>query len=428
MDNMQLAGLLIVIFMVLLALRVPVGISMALASIVGFLAVGFNLSTVGGTLYTAVASTSLITIPGYILAGAIMANGGISRYLLDCLRSWLGHVPGGMAIIAVLSCGLFAAITGSSSATIAAIGGLMIPAMVDSNYDKPFSMGLIASSGSLGILIPPSIPLVLYATVAGCSVSKLFAAGMLPGFLVMGMFIVYIVIYSLLKKRGTLPREGWGARLRKTVKALPALLLPVFILGSIYKGVMTPTEAAAFACVYALLVSWLVYREYSFKKFVAATKEAAKSTATIMLIVTACSMFSLFLTTTRIPHRILEIVAQTNMSAIQLVIICNLIILVMGCFMDGVSIMLVAAPLMVPIVSSLGYDLIQFGVVMTMGIQVGQLTPPVGMNLFMVAGMEKEPIVAVIRGSLAFLAMLVVSWIMVSILPQITMFATAVFS
>ena len=424
---MQIVLVLLAIFVVLLMLRVPVAVSMGLASLIGFLMIGYNLTTVGSTLYTAVASTSMITIPGYILAGSIMANGGISKYLLEALRAWIGHIPGGIAIATVLACALFAAITGSSSATIAAVGGLMIPAMVESNYRHSFSMGLVASAGSLGILIPPSIPMILYTTIASVSVSKLFAAGMLPGFIVVIFYSVFIVIYSIIykQKAGTVDKTD---RLKKTIRAIPALLLPVAILGSIYSGIMTATEASAFACVYALLVSAFVYREYSWKKFSEAVMDAAKSTATIMWIVTACSMFSMFLTATRVPHQILELVSASHLSPLALVMICNLILLFLGCFMDGVSIMLIAAPLMVPIVSGLGYDLIQFGIVMTIGIQVGQLTPPVGMNLFMVSGMEKAPVSEVIKGSIPFLLMLIGVWMMVTIFPGITSVATQLFA
>lgn len=424
---MEQVFILLGIFILLMLLRVPIAVSMGLSSLVGFILIGYNLTTVGSTLYTAVASTSMITIPGYIFAGSIMANGGISKNLLDALKAWIGKVPGGIAIVTVLACALFAAITGSASATIAAVGGLMIPAMNESNYKTSFSTGLVASAGSLGILIPPSIPMILYTTIAGVSVSKLFAAGMLPGLIVVAAFIVYIVFFSI--KNGQRGGEVEKSdRWKKTLRALPAILLPVAILGSIYSGIMTATEAAAFACVYSVAVSALVYREYSWKKFIEAIKDASKSTATILWIVTACSMFSQFLTVTRVPHKILETVTASTLSANGLVFICCLILIFLGCFMDGVSIMLIAAPLMVPVVSGLGYDLIQFGIVMTMGIQVGQLTPPVGINLFQVSGMTKEPVASVIKGAFPFLLILAAAWMLIAFVPSITTIATNLFA
>ena len=392
---MENVWILLAIFVVLMMMHVPIAVAMGLSSLIGFMMIGYNLTTVGSLLYTAVASTSMITIPGYIFAGAIMAKGGISRHLLNALNAWIGHVPGGVAIATVLACAMFAAITGSASATIAAVGGLMIPAMIDSNYQKSFSMGLVASAGSLGIVV--------------------------------GVFSIYIVIFSIIhKQRGgeTEHTDRW----KKTLKALPAILLPVAILGSIYSGIMTATEASAFACVYAVLVSTLIYREYTWGQFIETIKEATKSTATILWIVTACSMFSMFLTATRVPHQILEIVAASNFSAIQMVVICALILIFLGCFMDGVSIMLIAAPLMVPVVGGLGYDLIQFGIVMTIGIQVGQLTPPVGINLFQVAGMQKESVASVIRGAVPFLLLLMAVWVLVIFCPGLTAVATTLFT
>lgn len=424
---MEQVFILLAIFVILMLLRVPIAVSMGLSSLIGFMLIGYNLTTVGSTLYTAVASTSMITIPGYIFAGSIMANGGISKNLLDALKAWIGRIPGGIAIVTVLACALFAAITGSASATIAAVGGLMIPAMNESNYKTSFSTGLVASAGSLGILIPPSIPMILYTTIAGVSVSKLFAAGMLPGVIVVAGFVVYIVLFSI-KNKQTGENVAKNGRWRKTLKALPAIFLPVAILGSIYSGIMTATEAAAFACVYAVLVSALIYREYSWKKFIEAIKEASKSTAMILWIVTACTMFSQFLTVTRVPHKILEAVASSNLSAKGLVFICCLILIFLGCFMDGVSIMLIAAPLMVPVVAGLGYDLIQFGIVMTMGIQVGQLTPPVGINLFQVSGMTKEPVASVIKGAIPFLLILAAIWMLIVFVPEITLVATRLFA
>jgi len=417
---MEIALLLLVIFVFLLVLKVPIASAMGIASLCGFLMVGYNIETVGGIAYSAVSGSSILCIPGYIFAGAIMARGGIADNLIACLRAWLGHLPGGMALIAILGCAFFAAITGSSSATIAAIGALMIPAMINADYDENFSMGLIASAGSLGILIPPSIPMVLYATIAEQSVGQLFSAGMIPGLFVCLVYFVYSVLYCRTRKQGKLPRVPLKDRWSITFKAIPALFLPVSILGGIYAGIMTPNEAAAFACIYALLISFLVYRTMTFKDLMDSLVEGVKSTSAIMLIVVSCTMFSQFLTYQRIPHQILEAVQRTSLSPTGLVIICALVIIVLGCFMDGVSIMLIAAPLMAPVVQSMGYNMIQFGIVMVIGIQVGQLTPPVGLNLFIVSGMMNKPVVDVIRGSWRPLLLLLACWLLVIVFPPLS--------
>lgn len=419
---MNMALVLLLIFIVLLFLKVPIAAAMGIASVCGFLMIDFNLDTIGGIAYTIASSPGTLCIPGYIFAGAIMARGGISDNLIKALRAWIGHLPGGMAFITILGCAFFAAITGSSSATIAAIGGLMIPALINSNYEDKFSYGLVASAGSLGILIPPSIPMVLYATIAEQSVGKLFAAGMLPGALLVTIYAVYSYIYVKRSKSGNLPRIPLSERWRVTLKALPALFLPVAILGSIYGGIMTPNEAAAFACIYALIVSFFVYKGMNFNDLLNSLVEGTKNTAGMFFIMVSCAMFSQFLTTERVPHQILELVARTNLSSVAVVLFCAGIIVVLGCFMDGTSIMLIAGPLMAPVVQSLGYDMIQFGIVMVIGIQVGQLTPPVGLNLFMVSSLTNAPVVDVLQGSWRPLILLLLFGGLIIFFPPLSTF------
>ena len=408
-----------VIFFLLIALRVPVGISMGIASMCGFVTIGFNLTTVAGVVYSSVSSASMMCIPGYILAGALMSRGGIARALVDVMEAWIGHLHGGMAIAAVVACGFFAAITGSSAATIAAIGTLMIPAMVDAGYEKDFSMGLIAGSGSLGILIPPSITMVLYAVAAEVSVAKLFSAGMLPGVIVVVLYSVYSVFYSRHVKRSMSPKKSFRERLIITAKAIPALLLPVIILGSIYGGIMTATEASALACVYAILASVLFYHGFTVKTFIDCVIDSLKSTANIFIIMVGCAMFALLLSTERIPKKLLEIVMSANMPPMLVVVMCTIVVLILGCFLDGNSIVLITAPLVAPIISAIGYDLVAFGIVLTVGIQVGMMTPPVGLNLFMVASMENEPVGKVLKGNLPFLIIMLVFLFVLIFIPDI---------
>jgi C4-dicarboxylate transporter DctM subunit len=401
-------------------MKVPIGASMGIASIIGFILIGFNLATVGSVVYTAVSSQSLMCIPGYILAGAIMSQGGIADALVKFMRAWIGHLPGGLAIVTVVACAFFAAITGSSAATIAAVGGLMIPAMLDANYDKEHAMGCVAGAGSLGILIPPSIPMVLYATISGVSVAKLFASGMTPGILVVLLYAVYCTMFAKKRNQGLLPKTPMKDRWGVTVRAIPAILLPVTILGSIYGGIMTATESSAWACVYAILVSVFIYKGFTLKSFGECVKSAVRSTSSIFFIIVGCSMFSLLLTTERIPQLLLAAVTGSSISPMQFVLICDFILLILGMFLEGSSIMLVAAPLMAPVVASLGFDMLQFGIIMTIGIEVGQMTPPVGINLFIVAGMQKESVARVIKGNLPFLVILICVWILVTLVPGVS--------
>lgn len=417
---MQTVMIVLLLFMILLFLRVSIGTAMGIASIIGFIMIDFNLANVGSVVYTAVSADALMCIPGYILAGAIMSQGGIANALVKMMRVWIGHLPGGLTIVTVVACAFFAAITGSSAATLAAVGGLMIPAMLEAKYSKELSMGVVAGAGSLGILIPPSIPMVLYATIAGVSVSKLFAAGMLPGFVVVIVYSVYCILYAKKHKQGMLERIPLKGRWSVTFRAIPAMLLPVTILGSIYGGIMTATEASGWACMYALLVSIFIYKGFTLRSFSECVQSAVRSTSSIFFIIVGCSMFSLLLTTERVPQQILEMVTNANLSSIQFILICDFIILILGMFLEGSSIMLIAAPLMCPVAASLGINMIQFGIIMTIGIEVGQMTPPVGINLFIVAGMQKESVSTVIKGNLPFLGLLVLIWIIATLWPGLS--------
>ncbi len=418
---MTVIVLVLIIFFIFLAMRVPIGTSMAIASIIGFISIDFNLATVGSVVYTAVSNQSLMCIPGYILAGALMSRGGIAKALIDCLKGWLGHIPGSLAIITTICCAFFAAITGSSTATVAAIGGLMMPAMLEDGYDENMTLGLTAASGTLGILIPPSIPMVLYCTVAGTAVSKQFTAGLLPGLVIVFAYSVYSVIKSKKTQKGVTQRASMKERWQRTVYAIPAILLPVTILGSIYGGVMTATEASVWAIFYALVISIFVYKGFTFQDFVKCIKSSIRSTSSIFFIIVGCQMFSLLLTTKRVPQTLMQWALANNLTTTEVILACMLLMIVTGMFLDGSSNMLICAPLMCPIVSALGYNMIQFGIVLTIGVQFGQLTPPVGMNLFMVSGMMKRPVMKVVRGALPYIAILGIVWLLVGFVQPVSM-------
>lgn len=418
---MTVIVLVLIIFFIFLAMRVPIGTSMAIASIIGFISIDFNLATVGSVVYTAVSNQSLMCIPGYILAGALMSRGGIAKALIDCLKGWLGHIPGSLAIITTICCAFFAAITGSSTATVAAIGGLMMPAMLEDGYDENMTLGLTAASGTLGILIPPSIPMVLYCTVAGTAVSKQFTAGLLPGLVIVFAYSVHSVIKSKKTQKGVTQRASMKERWQRTVYAIPAILLPVTILGSIYGGVMTATEASVWAIFYALVISIFVYKGFTFQDFVKCIKSSIRSTSSIFFIIVGCQMFSLLLTTKRVPQTLMQWALANNLTTTEVILACMLLMIVTGMFLDGSSNMLICAPLMCPIVSALGYNMIQFGIVLTIGVQFGQLTPPVGMNLFMVSGMMKRPVMKVVRGALPYIAILGIVWLLVGFVQPVSM-------
>ncbi len=422
---MEVAIIVVVLFLIMIVIKVPIAISIGLASMVGCMIVGYNMAAIGGVANSALASSTIMCVPAYIFAGCIMSRGGIAKNLIACLRAWLGHIPGGMAIVAVIGCAFFAAITGSAVATIAAVGGLMIPAMTDARYTQRFSMGLIAGGGCTGILIPPSIPMILYAVIAGVSVKNLFLAGFAVGGVVAIAFAAYCVIYSVKTGQGSVNRIPIKERLVTTAKALPAIFLPVSIIGAIYGGIMTPTEAAAWACIYALVVSLFIYKGFGLKELWESLKEGAKQSSMLLFIMVSCSMFSQFLTFNRVPHMLVEFVEANNLGLFPVLALFTFLMIILGMFMDGTSITLIVSPLMVPVMTALNFDLVQFGIVMVLGIMFGLLTPPVGLSLFTVSAITKANISEVIKGAIWPMIILFALWMLSMIWPALSLWPMA---
>ncbi len=364
----------------------------------------------------------LLAIPFFIIAGAIMTRGGIARRLIAFVNALVGWFPGGLAMAGVMACIFFAAISGSSPATVVAIGSIMIPALLKAGYGRRFSLGIITVAGSLGIVIPPSIPMILYCLVMNVSVAELFLAGVLPG-LIIG---ISLMIYAYLRAR----RSGWKSRERTSLAALAksakegiwALLLPVIVLGGIYSGVFTPTEAAAVSVVYALAVEMIIYKEFGFKDIPAVCEQAAILSACLLFILSCAMTFIWLLTAEQIPMQLADFVMQHIHSPWMFLLSINILFLVLGCFMDDVSAMLVLAPLFLETLNRYGIDLVHFGVVMVLNIQIGMLTPPFGLNLFVAMGITKASLLEIARGVFPFLVILLVCLFLVTYLPSISLF------
>ncbi|HSP23472.1 MAG TPA: TRAP transporter large permease [Planococcus sp. (in: firmicutes)] len=405
-------------------LRVPIAISLAMSSIIGLYLVDFSLNTVVQRMFTGVNSTTLMAIPGFVFAGLIMAQGGISKYLIEAIRVWVGHTRGGLSVVTVLTCMIFAAISGSSPATAAAIGAIMIPMMVKAGYDKKYSMGLVASAGTLGILIPPSIPLILYGSVSEQSTGKLFSAGILPG-LVLGLaLIIYAVIVAHKKGYGGSPKVPLNERWRPTLKSFWGLIMPVLILGSIYTGVVTPTEASFLAVLYSLIISLFVYRELDLKKFRNILTESINTTAMIFLIIAAALVLGTFLTTEQIPQSFAQWVSDSGFNKWTFLLIISLLFFVLGMFLEPTAIILITLPILLPIITALEIDVIHFAIIMVVNMELGMITPPVGLNLFVVSGITGEKVEEVIRGVVPFFAIFVIVLVIVIVFPQLSLFLT----
>ncbi|MEK4495332.1 TRAP transporter large permease [Ureibacillus sp. FSL W8-0352] len=412
---------LLISFFVLIFLRVPIAISLALSTILMLSMSNFNMDMMPQRMFTALDSFPMMAIPGFVLAGAIMARGGISKYLIEALRAWVGHLPGGLSVVTLLACGIFAAISGSSPATAAAIGSIMIPALIAAGYEKKYALGLVAAGGTLGILIPPSVPLIIYGITSEESIGKLFMAGVIPGLGLLAVLIVAAIVYAKMQGYQGDEKATWEERGRKSLKAIWGAFLPILILGTIYSGVVTPTESAIIAVVYGLIVSIFIYRELSWKDFRQILVESINVTAMIFLIIGAASLFGLYLTNEQVPQKVGAWIAESGMNKWMFMFIVNLLFFILGMFLEAVSIILITLPILLPILKHFGIDLYHFAIIMVINLELGMITPPVGLNLFVVAGIAKEKLGMVVRGVIPFIVLMIAYLVVVILFPQLSL-------
>jgi C4-dicarboxylate transporter, DctM subunit len=403
---------------VFLALGMPVAIGLGLSSL---LTIYFfsqdSLASMSIKLFETSEHYTLLAIPFFVLAGNLMSTGGVARRMVTFAIAAVGHMRGGLAIASILACMLFAAVSGSSPATVVAIGSIVIAGMVKNGYTKEFAAGVICNAGTLGILIPPSIVMVVYAAVTEVSVGRLFMAGVVPGIL-LGLMLMAAVWWRAGKLQLTPPAK---APLREVLRAFResmwGLALLGIIMGGIYGGVFTPTEAAAVSAVYALFVAVFIYRDLGFKDLPEVFLESSKTTVMLMFIVANALLFAHVLTTERIPQTIAEHILEVGMSPWMFLIVVNVLLLVAGAFME----ILILAPILFPIASQLGIDPIHLGVIMVVNMEIGMVTPPVGLNLFVTAGVTKMTLMQVTRAALPWLSVLMVFLALVTYIPSITL-------
>ncbi|WP_299827182.1 TRAP transporter large permease [uncultured Roseobacter sp.] len=432
----------------LMLIGVPIAVSLGMSSIVFLLALSdTSLASIAQTLFQAMAGHyTLLAIPFFILASSFMSTGGVARRIIRFSIALVGHFPGGLAIAGVFACMLFAALSGSSPATVVAIGSIVIAGMRQVGYTKDFAAGVIANAGTLGILIPPSIVMVVYASATDVSVGRMFLAGVIPG--LMAGTMLMITIYIIAKMRD-LPKgewRGWGEVIDSGLEAGWGLFLIVIILGGIYGGIFTPTEAAAVAAVYAFFIASFVYRDMGplhvdgedtrnltlLQKPLALvtafihrdTKntlfEAGKLTVTLMFIIANALILKHVLTDEQIPQQIASAMLDAGFGPVVFLVIVNVILLIGGQFMEPSGLLVIVAPLVFPIAIELGIDPIHLGIIMVVNMEIGMITPPVGLNLFVTSGVANMPMWAVVKAALPFTAVLFVFLIMVTYIPIIS--------
>jgi C4-dicarboxylate transporter DctM subunit len=372
-------------------------------------------------LFTGLDNFAVMAVPFFILSGVLLTEGGVATRIVRFATALVGWMPGGLAMAAVLSCTFFAAVSGSSPATVVAIGSIMLPAMLTHGYPKKFAVGVLATAGSVGILIPPSIVMIIYAVSTSESVGRLFAAGVVPGLLMSGALL--LVTYSVARRRGfpTLPRasarEVWAA-FRASAWGL---WLIVIVLGGIYGGLFTPTEAAAVSAVYAYFVAVFVYRDLPWRRTGAVLRQAANMSAMLLYIITNAILFSYLLAYENIPQLMAQWIIDQGLSAWMFLLFVNVLLFFAGDFMEPTSIILILAPLFLPVAQSLGVDPIHLGIVMTVNMELGMITPPVGLNLYVASGMARMGLTEVTQAAAPWIVVVAVVLLLVTYIPQISL-------
>lgn len=363
----------------------------------------------------------LAAIPLFVLMSQVLLTGGVGRDLFDVGAKWLGHLPGGLAVAAIAACAIFAAISGSSVATAATIGLVAIPEMSKRGYDRKVILGTLAAGGTLGILIPPSLPMIVIATITDLSVGKLFMAGVVPGLILTFIFMGYIGTLSLRTKLVPRePRAPWGERLAVLKKAVWGVLLPPVVLGTMYTGIVTPTEAAAVGSVYALLICFLIYRSLNARKLLEVLMETMKTTSMVYTIMIGAMLLGHFMTIQQMPQAITSGVGGMLVYPWVIMIIINLMLIVMGMFLEVNSILLITVPIIYPIIQHLGYDPIWFSVVMVINMELALISPPVGLNLFVIQGIGNAKFMEVVRGVLPFGILMVGALALILLVPELS--------
>lgn len=414
---------LFVILFVLLFLSSPVFVALSLSALMAFLVYSdANLMLICQRLVGGIDKFSLMSVPFFILGANVMKAGGIATRILNWAYTLVGGVKGGLAMSTEVACMFFGAVSGSSPATVVAIGGMMYPALIEKKYDGGFSVGLITASGSVALLIPPSISAIIYGAVTGASVGALFMAGMGAGILYGCFYLAYIYWFCHKTKIPVAQKSTWREKWTATKEASWALGIPVIIMGGIYAGIFTPTEASGVAATYAIVVSMFVYKEMDLKSLFKTCVSSAEATAQVMILLAAASVFGYILTVGQVPQSLANFIIEAEMSSTLFLMMVNVILLIAGMFIDGSSAIVILAPLIYPIAVSLGVNPIHLGVIMVANAAIGMFTPPFGLNLFVAQPATGEKMINIIRGVIPFIIISILVLLLITYIPEISLF------
>jgi C4-dicarboxylate transporter DctM subunit len=434
--------LLITVFLILIVIGAPVAVALGGSVIlVSYFMDPMPIAVIGQKIFSNLDHFTLMAVPFFFFAAALMETGGLVKRLVALANSLVGHWTGGLGVTTVLSCCLFASISGSSPATVAAIGKLMYPALIKEGYKSRYALGAIVTAGSIGILIPPSIPMIIFGFVTETSVARLFIAGIIPGIIyATGMMIM--ARYLAKKDKNILrPKASWKIRLQTSRAALPALLLPIIIMFGIYGfpefnifgfeyeggAIFTPTEASIIATVLAIVIGMYVYKELDFKTAVATMIKTAPSAGMIFFITTNALLFAYFITKIGIPQAVTNFVLSLDMPQWLFLLLINFIFLIIGFFLEGVPVVLMFVPVLFPAAVQMGVDPIHFGIIVVLNIELGLVTPPVGLNLFVGSAITNQPIWEVFRGALPWMIVTIITLFIITYIPSISTFLPNLF-
>jgi len=413
---------LLAIMLILIFMGVPIAIAIGISTTINLIIfTDMQLLFIAQNMFSALNNDAILAVPFFILASTIMVQAGISRKLMELAEACTAGITGGLGMAGVMACAIFAAISGSSAATVIAIGAILIPGMVEAGYDRKFATALIACSGSLGILIPPSILMIVYGVLADVSIGKLFAAGMLPGVLLTMFLMSFVYIISRKRRYPKSPPMPIKKRLIVILKNLPALSVPVIILGGIYSGIVTPTEAAIVAVFLGFFMGFFLYRTLKLKHLRDIFVNSAEMSAMILLIFGFAYSFGWLLALFEVPDSLSQIMLDSGMGPLMFLLWINVILFFAGDFMDPGSIMIIFTPLIVALASALGINLVHIGIVVTMNLEIGLITPPVGFNLYVGSSLSNLSLYEVMKAAIPFMLIIGAALLLITYVPSISL-------